>query len=66
MAIYGLKENEEILRDLEKTKNEMADNQRIFEDIFIKDKKLEVKLSEIQKEIKEKNNKIDDKNHKLK
>ena len=66
MAIYGLKENEEILRDLEKTKNEMDDNQRIFEDIFIKDKKLEVKLSEIQKEIKEKNNKIDDKNHKLK
>ena len=37
-----------------------------MEDFVIKEKKNENRLFEIQKEIKEKNNKIDDKNQKLK
>ena len=59
-------ENEEILRDLEKNKEESTNNQRMMEDLFMKDRKLEEKLFEMQREIKEKNNKIDDKNQKLK
>ena len=38
----------------------------MIEDLFMKDRKLEEKLFEMQREIKEKNNKIDDKNQKLK
>ena len=44
----------------------MLRNEEVMEDFVIKEKKNENKMLEIQKEIKEKNNKIDDKNQKLK
>jgi len=54
------------LRDLEKCKGSLLRNEEVMEDFVIKEKKNENKMLEIQKEIKEKNNKIDDKNQKLK